>query len=249
MRVELLGTGGFHPSEERHTACVLIPELGLMLDAGTAAFRVHRHAGVLASARLDVLVTHAHLDHIIGLTYLLGLERDGTPIETVVHAPPSTLSAINGSLLAPPLFPVTPVTRLTELGDTLVTESGARVTTFPLEHPGGSVGVRVESGGRSLAYVTDTTRLTDASLAAIRGVDVLLHEAHFDEANRELAEMTGHSTASDAAWAADQAEAGRLVLLHANPRATVADRTKAVAEAKAIRPEAEYARDGQSIEV
>ena len=42
-----------------------------MLDAGTAAFRVKDY---IRTNKLDVLLTHAHLDHVIGLTYLLGLE-------------------------------------------------------------------------------------------------------------------------------------------------------------------------------
>ena len=35
MRVEFLGTSGFHPTESRHTACVVLPEIGIAFDAGT----------------------------------------------------------------------------------------------------------------------------------------------------------------------------------------------------------------------
>lgn len=252
MRVVMLGTGGFHPSEERHTACVLIPEVGLLLDAGTAAFRVHDHIDSIAGERLDVVVTHAHLDHVVGLTYLLGLERSGASIETVVHAPAGPLATIRAHLLAPALFPISPVDRFEELGGRLVAPSGAKLTTFPLDHPGGSVGVRIDldqdGKAKSLAYVTDTRRVTAETIAAIRGVDLLLHEAHFDEANRELAATTGHCTASDAAWAAEEAGVGRLVMVHANPRATAEQLAAATQEAQAIRPEAEYARDEQVID-
>jgi hypothetical protein len=65
MRVEFLGTGGYHPNERRHTACVLLPEIGLAFDAGTSVFRLPPR---LESKELDVFLSHAHLDHIAGLT-------------------------------------------------------------------------------------------------------------------------------------------------------------------------------------
>lgn len=246
MRIELLGTGGYHPSELRHTACVLLPKLGLMLDAGTAAFRVHGRN--LDSSRLDVVLTHGHLDHIIGLTYLLGLERDGQPVETVVHAREVTIQAVRDRLLAKELFPIQPVARFDVLGET-ATLGDARVTTFPLDHPGGSIGVRIDEGGKSLAYVTDTRRLTAETISKISSVDLLLHEAHFDGANADMANQTGHCTSRDAAWAANEAGVGRLLMMHANPRADEALLSHAVNEARELRPEAAYATDNMVVEI
>ena len=40
MKLVLLGTGGYHPNQLRHTACVMLPEIGLIFDAGTSFFRV-----------------------------------------------------------------------------------------------------------------------------------------------------------------------------------------------------------------
>ncbi len=52
MQVVLLGTGGYHPSELRHTACVMLPELGIVFDAGTSFFRVRE---LLCTSNLDVI--------------------------------------------------------------------------------------------------------------------------------------------------------------------------------------------------
>ena len=68
MKLLLLGTGGYHPNQRRHTACLMLPEAGIVLDAGTGFFRVRQH---VATPSLDILLTHAHLDHVVGLTYLL----------------------------------------------------------------------------------------------------------------------------------------------------------------------------------
>ena len=74
MRLELLGTGGFFPNDRRHTACVLLPEIGVMFDAGTAAYRV---PDALQTPDLQIFLSHAHLDHVFGLTVLLVPLLDG----------------------------------------------------------------------------------------------------------------------------------------------------------------------------
>lgn len=251
LRVELLGTGGYHPSERRHTACLLLPGLGLMLDAGTGAFRLHeRLAGVaLPAGRLDVVLTHAHLDHVVGLTYLIGLADRNGEVETVVHAEPAVIAALETDLLSAPLFPVRPVTRFEPLAERLELAGGAHLTHFPLDHPGGSVGIRIEVGERSLAYVTDSRPPTAETLQRVRGVDLLLHEAYFDDAHRDFAHETGHCTASQAAESAVSAAVGRLVMMHLNPRASDAEESLGLSEAQAICPAAEYGRDGQVIEL
>ena len=68
MRVQILGCGGYFPNERRHTACYFLPESGTVLDAGTGTFRLLDR---MVSEELDLFLTHAHLDHIVGLTYLL----------------------------------------------------------------------------------------------------------------------------------------------------------------------------------
>src|SRR5579872_4955850 len=68
MRVCFLGTGGYHPNGRRHTASILLPEIGVALDAGTSLFRVPER---LSTRELSIFLTHAHLDHIVGLPCLL----------------------------------------------------------------------------------------------------------------------------------------------------------------------------------
>ena len=62
MQLHLLGTTGYHPNDQRHTACMMLPEIGVVLDAGTAMFRVRDR---LCTKTLDIFLTHAHLDHIV----------------------------------------------------------------------------------------------------------------------------------------------------------------------------------------
>ena len=56
-----LGTAGYHPSETRHTSCLMLPEVGVVLDAGSGMFRVR---DLLTTKTLDIFLSHAHLDHV-----------------------------------------------------------------------------------------------------------------------------------------------------------------------------------------
>src|SRR6185436_3354614 len=102
MKLLLFGTSGYHPSESRQTACLMLPEAGIVLDAGTGFFRVREH---LATSTLDILITHAHLDHVVGLTYLLSTTWQH-PLERItVHGEAAKLAAIREHLLSEHLFP------------------------------------------------------------------------------------------------------------------------------------------------
>ncbi|MGQ9604872.1 MAG: MBL fold metallo-hydrolase [Thermogutta sp.] len=227
MRLVILGSGGYHPQNERHTLCLVLPEAGLILDAGTAFFRL---ADYLDQRRWDIFLTHAHLDHIIGLTYYWSLLQRLTLGEIVVHGRAATLEAVRSHLFAEPLFPKMPPYRFAPLegAPRLLLERAdwppVEVRYFPLDHPGGSIGYRLDWANRSLAYVTDTTaRAAESYLPHIRGVDLLLHECYFPTGWEDLAARTGHVSLAQAERVASAAGVKRLVLLHHNPAGDVRD--------------------------
>jgi ribonuclease Z len=218
MQLILLGTTGYHPSARRHTACMMLPELGIVLDAGTGFFRVRDW---LRTDSLDVFVTHAHLDHVIGLTFMFDVAHETGLKATRVHADAGHLRAIQEHLFAKPLFPALPPLTFHPLAGPTPINGGGRLTYFPLEHPGGSLGFRLDWPDRSLAYVTDTTARADSPyIEHIRGVDLLIHECYFPDGQEELALKTGHSCLSPVLAAARAAAPKRLLLVHVNPLAT-----------------------------
>ncbi|HZN32235.1 MAG TPA: MBL fold metallo-hydrolase, partial [Pirellulaceae bacterium] len=144
MKILLLGTAGYHPNERRHTACVMLPELGIVLDAGTGFFRVREH---LQTPTLDILLTHAHLDHVAGLTFLLDTAWERGLSRITVHGEAPKLAAIREHLLSELLFPAPLNCEWQPLGERPLAIAGLKVTHFPLEHPGGCVGYRLDWPG------------------------------------------------------------------------------------------------------
>jgi len=217
MKLVLLGTGGYYANDARHTACLMLPEAGVVLDAGSGMFRIRDY---LATDRLDVFLTHAHLDHVLGLTYLLGVLPPAVQERTIVHGEREKLDAVRTHLFSESLFPVVPAFGMQPLvAGEVPLAGGGKLTHFPLAHPGGSVGYRLDWPASSLAYVTDTTAAADAAyVERIRGVNVLVHEAYFANEADEMAEVTGHSCLRDVAQVAAAAEVGLLVLVHVNPQ-------------------------------
>jgi ribonuclease Z len=212
MKLLLLGTCGYHPNERRQTACLMLPEAGIVLDAGTGFFRVRKH---LQTKTLDILLTHTHLDHVVGLTFLLSTAFEKSLERITVHGEAEKLAAARQHLLSEHLFPAPLPCEWQPLSGNPLTISGTRVTHFPLVHPGGSIGYRLDWPGRSMAYVTDTTAAGGAAYVEhIRGVDLLVHECNFRDGQEHWALKTGHSSTTPVAQVAAQAGVRRLVLTH-----------------------------------
>ena len=245
MRLILLGTTGYHPNDRRHTPCLLLPECGLMLDAGTAVYRAGEY---LTGPELDIFLTHAHLDHVVGLTYLFSVIHAHPLKRITLHGLPEKLAAIEEHLFSDALFPVRPPLEFRPLEESFALPDGGRLTHFPLEHQGGSIGYRLDWPGRSMAYVTDTTADADAAyVAKIHGVDLLVHECYFPDAQARWARKTGHSHTTPVAQVAQRAGVKRLVLVHLNPLST-ADDPIGLDVARAIFPNTILGEDRMELE-
>jgi phosphoribosyl 1,2-cyclic phosphodiesterase len=243
MKVTLWGTRGSlataGPETVRYggnTSCVEVRGADgslLVLDAGTGIRRLGQTVG-RQTARVDLLLTHLHMDHIQGLGFFRPLDEPEREVH--IWGPPSTtlgLRARLGRYLSPPLFPV----RLRDLRSRLTLhdvpmetfEIGPfRITAALVCHPGPTVGYRIAEGGASLAYLPDHEPALGVpgfpgppdwtsgfDLAA--GVDLLIHDAQYDAAEYQRRVGWGHSSIEQTLAFAAAAGVERLVTFHHDP--------------------------------
>ncbi len=244
MRILILGTGGYHPNERRHTACLFLPEIGLIFDAGTSFFRV---PGYLQTEEVDIFLTHAHLDHIVGLTYFLEPLFSKKVNKARVHANTKTLNAVKTHLFADAVFPLLPDYEFLELQPETNIGKGGVLRHCKLQHPGGSVGYRIDWEGKSFAYITDST-VNGTYTEFIRGVDLLVHECYFPDNNADWCDRTGHSHTSMVAELAKEAGVKQLLLTHIDPNCP-GDDPIGIEVARKIFPKTTVAEDGMEIEI
>lgn len=231
MRILPLGSNGFFPSHGRQTMCTLVltEERLIALDAGTGLGRLMEPAvrdRIRGYEDLDILLTHYHLDHVVGLSYLPAVWPHGK-VRLFAPEPPlvdATPAESLDRLVGPPLF----VTTLRNMGVEVVPLDSGELHIGSLvfrmrrqHHPGGSVGYRL---GDSLAYMTDTI-VDDESARFADGVHFLLHEVWLteSEALQTPAADSGHSDVAAVGRLAASCGVRDLCLVHHHPKRTASE--------------------------
>ena len=241
MDVSFCGTRGSLPTPGRgtlryggNTSCVWVSTEGwnLVLDAGSGI----QHLGkTLANApgRIDILLTHLHMDHIQGLGFFSPLFQPNRDIH--IWGPPSTTRTLRRRLaryLSPPLFPV----RVGDLPARLtchdapreIMELGPfRVRAELICHPDPTIGYRIACGGTALTYMPDhEPQLGRRSLPRAEwlsgfnlaeGTDLLIHDAQYTPEEYAQRVGWGHCTAELAVQFGEIVGVKRLALFHHDP--------------------------------
>jgi ribonuclease Z len=238
MRLYFLGTGGSAATPARNTTGLYLPDYGILLDAGSNVFPLRSLHG---DGPLNVLMSHFHLDHSVGLYFLAaGLFYGRSQPEITVYGPEWEDRFLATAGPEAPLFPIPlpfPVQRAPakfRIGD-------IEVESRPLEHSAPVFGYRLRfPDGETLGYVTDTTAHGEYT-EWLRGVDVLVHECTFTREHRKWAEITKHSYTESVAQLARDAGVGQLYLTHIGP---LEDATSLLDEVQAIFPNTVLAVEG-----
>jgi ribonuclease BN (tRNA processing enzyme) len=242
--VTLLGSGGFMPTGERETCCALLRDgsEALVIDAGTGIRRLVTDPALLDGVeQVHVILTHFHLDHVIGLFYLAELDRPveiwgaGERLEGV--ATHELVTRLLASPFAPPSIrdEAARVRELDAEGHVGAFNVASRVQKV---HANPTLALRV--GG--VVWCTDTG-YDPGNVEFARAASVLYHDAF--RAGETGAEG-GHTRAANAGRLAAEAGVGRLVLIHLSPDV---DEEELLREASAHFDATVVGRDCLSIEV
>jgi ribonuclease BN (tRNA processing enzyme) len=241
VKIRLLGVRGSTPAPGPefvryggHTSCVAVFADGadrpsLILDAGTG---LRSATGLLGGAAYEgaIVLSHLHWDHMQGLPFFAAGDRAGARVDLYLPGQDGKSGRdLLAQSFAPPAFPITPeglhgTWGFHALSDGSHRIAGFDVTAVDVEHKGGrTFCLRVADDRGSFAYLPDHApgSAVSAELRSIlRGVDFLLHDAQFLEAERPMAVDYGHATVEDAVRLATASDVGRLVLIHHSPART-----------------------------
>ncbi|MCC6752163.1 MAG: ribonuclease Z [Deltaproteobacteria bacterium] len=136
--------------------------------------------------------------------------------------------------------PKGPLYRQLQLGEAVVTPSGATVQPEDVLGP--------PRRGRHVAFCTDTA-ITEALQPLLRETDLAFVEGMFLPEHEAEAAEKKHMTVAQSTQAAARAKVGRLVLVHLSPRYEPAELPRIDEEAAKHHPAAAAGREGQMIEV
>lgn len=206
----------------------------IVLDAGSGIRQLG--AELAGSTRIDILLTHLHMDHIQGLGFFAPLFDPDT--ETHIWGPASTTMGLSdhlGRYMSPPLFPV----RLRDLPNHVTHDlapSSFRIGNISIDadlvcHPGMTLGYRLTDDTGTLAYIPDHEPALGArtfpdspewtsGFALMQNADILIHDAQYTQAEYDDRVGWGHTSFQQLMALAEMAGVGTLVTFHHDPSHT-----------------------------
>ncbi len=229
MRITVLGSSGTYPRPGEACNGFLLQEgeASIVLDFGTGCM-----ANLLQTVEFTdlaaVVISHMHVDHYLDLYplfYALRFHLD-KPWGLPLYGPPGALEIVGRLLGEDARAYLDRIFTPHELRASENLQVGPlSLCCYPACHPAEAFCLRLEAGGRVLAYSGDTEPCPGLEEAA-RDADLFLCEATMINSFAEHAH--GHLTSREAGETARAARASRLVLTHIWP---TFDREQSRAEA------------------
>ena len=244
-----------------NTSCLEVrcgPHL-LVFDAGTGLRALGEDLKTQGPHVIDLFLTHSHLDHIVGVPFFPLFDPASKVRFWAGHLlPDRRLRDVICAMMVAPLFPVpidifAAATSFNDFsaGEMLRLHEGLVLKTAKLNHPNDATGYRIEYGGKSICYVTDTEHVAgqlDANiLALIAGADVLIYDSTYTEEEYPRFAGWGHSTWTQGLRLAEAAKVKTFVAFHHDPSHDDAFMDKLAAELEQARPGSLVAREGMTL--
>ncbi len=242
-----------------NTSCVEIRcgEEVLIFDSGTGIRYLGAELVKEKKKNYKIFYSHTHYDHICGLPFFLPAFIPNNKIDFFAgHLKPrNNIKKVLSSIMSDPVWPVGLDIFNSEMtftdfnaGETIKPETNIEIKTCSLNHENGSTGYRVNYGGKSICYITDTGHVPGAPdeniLGLIEGSDIVIYDSMFTEEEFKQKPHWGHSTWEEGAKLCDIANAKKLCIFHHDPEHNDVFMNKLANEAKKKRPGTVVAKEG-----
>lgn len=234
----------------------------IVLDAGTGIRDLGDSLMKRDVRRAHLLLTHVHWDHINGFPFFApGYSANRTFEIRAAHlAPLGGVRAVLSGQMGQPTFPVPLEAMRSKLefqdfqaGDRFTPAPGINVRTAVLNHPNGATGYRLEYGGKSLCYVTDTEHVVGKPdqnvLGLIEGADLVIYDSTYTDEEFASKIGWGHSTWQEAVRLCRAAKAKKLAIFHHDPSHEDPFMASIEAEARASWENSIVAREGMQLDL
>jgi phosphoribosyl 1,2-cyclic phosphodiesterase len=233
----------------------------LIVDAGSGIVPLGVKLLAEGVRKIDLLLTHLHHDHVMGLFFLKPLYNPD--VEVTIYCgnlDGATAEEPLRRLFSPPLFPITfeslaakVIFKGFKAGETLDLGDGIRVRTRLLNHPSGSTAYRIEHAGSTLSIVTDMEHGTEGPCTKltefVRDSDALVYDAMMCPTEYPKCKGWGHSTPDEGVALCKQASVRTLIAFHHHPAYADDKLAQLDAYLGKIMPGSFLAREGQSLEL
>ena len=234
-----------------NTSCYMVQagEETIFLDAGSGLLR----APTEFQKPPVILLSHLHLDHILGLGMYQRLSHRGAETVLYLQAENETQGkALIDGVYSPPYWPVS----LSDYAGTLrilpfppkLTIGEVDVETIPGNHPGDSLVIKLCRRGRTLVYASDFEATEPAFTELIRfarGADLVLFDGQYTDGEYRVRTGFGHSSYEKGTELLERGRVKQLLLVHHDPQNSDLELSRR--EADLTDPGIRFAREGEVI--
>ena len=216
-----------------HTLCASVVTCGgekIIVDAGTGVRQLGekliKEKGK-APLHLSLLLTHFHLDHIIGLPFFAPLYLEDVHMTFYAPALPDETKKYLTGLMARRYFPqdflkTESKKTFKEVPEESFSLGPLLVSHCPLIHPQGSIAFKIQEKEKSIVFASDTEPpeqgMDEKLISFVRRASIFVYDAMYTPQEYESGKRGwGHSTWLEGTKIAKAAGVGSLYLSHFNP--------------------------------
>ncbi|MCX5694151.1 MAG: MBL fold metallo-hydrolase [Candidatus Omnitrophica bacterium] len=246
MKLHFLGTSGWYDTVLGNTLSILLEtnQAYIVFDAGGGFYKLDKY--IKENKPIIVLLSHFHLDHVIGLH---ALAKFNFPQGIKVFGPKGIKRLFNFIINSPYSMPVNRLkTKLTvnEFSNSL--KLPVKIEYKKLRHVSTCYGYRICADNKTVVFCTDTGLCRNLDLLA-KGADVLIAESSLPPGKTD--DDWPHLNPQQAALLAKRAKVKQLFLAHFDSGVylTRGDRDRAKKSAQKIFKNTQAASDGLSMRI